>query len=424
MPGRREFVKTFTKGIGGALLVPVNTQWPVSTSMSQPKSMDNEAYWRFVRTCFPLKNDFVFLNNGTMGPSPYQVIEEEARVNMDINASAQYGGKKEEALTDMARFVKVKKENIAFTHNVTEGINIGVWSLNLNKGDEVIISTHEHVGNAVPWLNRAKLDGIVLKPIPILPTAEAMLDAVKKAITKNTRVIALPHITCTTGQVLPIKEICSLARMNNIFTIVDGAHGPGMLPLDLHDMGCDMYASCCHKWMLGPKGTGFVYIRDEYIEKAIPKFIGAYGDTGWDMLSNPPKINGYVATAHRFFYGTQSASQYAGISAAIKFHEQIGIDKIERRIQELSGYLQQQLLAFGNDKIEMLSPVETASRGGSISFKLKKMDYSAVQKKCAQENIIVRGVPENGINCLRVSTHIYNNFQELDKLLALLKSLA
>ncbi|MES2891444.1 MAG: aminotransferase class V-fold PLP-dependent enzyme [Bacteroidota bacterium] len=426
MPGRRKFVRTISRGIASALLLPAFDYTDANAHPVMPRFDSNheENYWREIRSQFPLKKELVFLNCATLGPSPQVVVAAEAATNLELNTNAALPANADALLADIARLVKATKQNIALTHNVTEGINIGVWSIDLQKGDEVIISTHEHVGNALPWLNRARIDGIILKPLKLRNTAEEMFEAVKKSITPKTKVIALPHIPCTNGQVLPIAAICNYARQKGIFTIVDGAHGPGLLQLDLPALGCDIYASCCHKWMLGPKGTGFLYVHTDSIEKLSPQFAGAYSDSGWDLLSSPPRLNGFVPTAHRFFYGTQSPAQYAGVIAAIKFIEAIGQEKIETRTRDLATYLQDQLLDMGKEKIEMLSPTEAISRGASIGFKVHKLGYKEVANACRKEKLIIRAVPENGVDCVRVSTHIFNNKEEIDQLINIIKTLA
>ena len=221
---------------------------------------DDEAYWSNVRQLFPLTRERIYLNNGTLGPSPYPVIEAVRQGMMKSDEYGDYGGY-EDCINSIAAFTGSDKNEIALTHNVTEGINIACWGVPLKRRDEVIITDQEHVGNALPWLNRQKLHGIVLKTFTPAPTAAETLERIAALITKKTRVIAVPHIPCTQGQILPVKEICTLAREKGIYSCIDGAHGPGMLPLNLHDMGCDTYASCGHKWMLGPKGTGFLYVR-------------------------------------------------------------------------------------------------------------------------------------------------------------------
>lgn len=388
------------------------------------KSIDeqDEAYWAGLRMMFPLTKDMIYLNNGTFGPSPYPVIDAVRAGMMESDMNGQYGNW-EPTIAKIAKFVGATPEEIALTHNVTDGINIGCWGLPLQKGDEVIITTHEHMGNAMPWMNRQKLHGIVIKTYTPAPTADETLNRINSIITKKTKAIATPHIPCTQGQILPIKEICTLARDKGIYSIIDGAHGPGMLKLDLHDMGCDTYASCSHKWMLGPKGTGFLYVRKDFQDTLKPHTLGAGADNGkWDLMTTPVTTGDYAPSAHRYMGGTQSNGLYTGVGAAIDFIESIGAENIYRRIKYLGKYTQDSLLALG-DKIELLTPTEERSRSAVNGFRIKDVNFSNVFNACMAEKIRIRSVSENGLNALRVSTHIYNSKEEVDKLMSVLKKL-
>lgn len=377
-------------------------------------AVTDEAYWKLVRSQFPLTDEMTFLNNGTIGVSPHQVIDAMYQKTLAVNTRAIYGGGDHEAIAALARFVGADPEEICFTHNVTEGNNLVAQGLPLKKGDEVIMTTHEHVGGALPWLNRMHHDGIVIKVVSLGSTAAETLTRIEEAITKKTRAIAVPHIPCTNGQVLPAKAISTLARTKGIYSFFDGAHGPGMLNMNLHEIGCDFYSTCCHKWMLGPKGTGFLYVKKERLEELKPLMIGAYSDTGWDMLSNPPTFKGYAPSAHRFYYGTQSAELYAGIEAAVQFHESIGKQVIQDRVKFLSGYLRDKLKALG-ENVELVTPAEVASRGAVTAFRLKNMTMQKFQELAGKERFTIRTVPENNVNCIRISTHIYNLLPEIDR---------
>ena len=392
----------------------------IHTSQVPVDSTNNESFWKLVRSQFPLTKDITYLNNGTMGVSPYAVIDAVHQKSVSINTKGTYGGGDHEAIDAISKFVGANKDEIVFTHNVTEGNNIIAQGLPLKKGDEVILTTHEHVGGALPWLNRAKQDGIILKVINLGNTAAETLSNIEAAITKKTKAFALPHIPCTIGQILPAKEIAALAKSKGIFSFFDGAHGPGMLNLNLHDMDCDFYSSCCHKWMLGPKGTGFLYIKKEKLETLKPLMVGAYSDSGWDMLSNPPTMTGYSPSAHRFYYGTQSAELYEGIIAAIKFHETIGKQTIEDRVKYLASYLREGLKNLGPN-IELVTPDEAVSRGAVTAFRLKNMTMQKFQELGNKENFTIRTVPENNVNVIRISTHIYNQIEEIDKFIDLTK---
>lgn len=395
-------------------------------SVSKPKLFANqtlhlsgepdEDYWKLVRNQFPMNPKKIFLNNGTFGPSPYSVIEAVKKSLDHTNESLVYGGGETEALEALATFLGVNKSEIALTHNVSEGNNIAAWGVPLERGCEVILSTHEHVGNATPWLNRAKVDGIKIKAVDLGKTAEETLDIIKKAIGPKTKVIAMPHIPCTIGQVLPIKEMCALAKSKGIYSVVDGAHPPGMLNFSIADLGCDVYTSCCHKWMLAPAGTAFIYVRKEFQDTLQTHGVGGGSDTGWNMLEKPPTYGKYADSAHRYYYGTQSAALYFGIKAAIDFQNTIGKQNIQDRILGLAAYLQEGLISLGN-RIEMLTPVEPISRGAQIGFRIKDYNNEQFYKDMASKGIVIRYVPENGINNLRISTHIYNNRHDVETLI-------
>lgn len=418
---RRNFIKT-SAALGALSFAEAElfaAQQQISSNGTDVAT-DDEKYWSNVRQLFPLTREWAYLNNGTMGPSPYPVIEATRKWMMDGDQLGNYGGW-EQTAARLARFLGANDDEIALTHNVTDGINIVCWGLPLKKGDEVILTTHEHVGNAFPWLNRQKLHGIVIKTFSPAATADETLNRINALITKKTRVIAVPHIPCTAGQVLPAKEICQLGHDKGLFVFIDGAHGPGMLPLDLHDMNPDAYASCCHKWMLGPKGTGFLYVRKNFQDTLQTYFVGGGSDNAkWNMASIPVVMGDYASSAHRYYGGTQALGLYRGVDAAIDFIETIGLMNIHRRIKYLGKYVQDQLLSFG-DKIELITPTEERSRCAVNGFRIKGVEYTRFYSTCAENKIRIRSVAENGLNSLRVSTHIYNNKSEVDKLIELVK---
>lgn len=420
---RRKFLKQSSLGLLGSIAAPI--VFSELQAMPFPKSEDkidpqNEKFWKLVRQQFPLNKDWAYLNNGTMGPSPYPVIEAVQKGMMDGDVYGNYGGW-EATQAKIAQFVGANEDEIALTHNVTDGINIACWGLPLKSGDEVILTTHEHVGNAFPWLNRQKLHGIKIKVFTPAATAAETLERIQALYTKKTRAIAIPHIPCTIGQILPVKEICAWAKEKGIFSFIDGAHGPGMLVLDLHQMGCDAYASCCHKWMLGPKGTGFLYVRKDFQDTLQTYHVGGGSDNAkWNMASQPLQMGTYAQSAHRYYGGTQALGLYKGVDAAIQFMEHIGMENIYNRINYLGKYTQDGLINLG-DKIEMLTPTEQASRCAVNGFRIKGFDFSKFYATCAEKKIRIRMVAENEINCVRVSTHIYNNTAEIDRFIDIVK---
>lgn len=412
MKSRRSFIQKLSAGIAIPGLVSFNSP-NQNISNTIDHSLQGEEFWVDVRKKFPLKDSRVYLNNGTFGPSPQVVLDALQSSFVETNTSGEYGHIDPER-EKLAAFVGIKTSEISLTHNTTEGINIMCWGLPLKAGDEVIITLHEHVGNALPWLNRAKLHGIVLKPFEPKVTQAENLDLIKSLVTSKTKVIAIPHITCTTGLVFPIKEISAFARSKGIFTAIDGAHGAGAFDLDLHELGCDLYASSYHKWVLGPNGTGFLYVREGILDRVQAYQVGAYSDLGWDMYQNPPELKGYVPTAHRFDYGSQSLPMMRGAVAAADFHGEIGKGKIEARLRELNQYLFDGLTEM-DPLLDVLSPSEPESRISMVTFKPKKMNYQEAAGLISKEGFRIRQVPESKLDAIRISTHIYNSKAEIDR---------
>ena len=417
MTTRRTFLQHLGLGLGLPSLAGFafadqgRPAFPIATA-------PEESYWKAIRGQFPLTPNRTYLNNGTFGPSPFAVLDALQKSSLDINTSGEYGNSDVERVR-LAQFFGVKTTEFSITHNTTEGINIMAWGVPLHAGDEVILTTHEHAGNALPWLNRAKYDGIVLRTFEPKATQVENLNGIQKLINSKTKVIAIPHVTCTTGLVFPIQEICSLAKARGILTAIDGAHGAGTFNLDLTALGCDFYAGCFHKWMLGPSGTAFLYVREESLEKLRPVMIGGHSDTGWDMTSTPPTLAGYVPSARRFDYGTQSKALAVGMVAATEFHTQIGKDRIETRLQTLNQYVLDGLLEL-NSKLDILTPLEKESRISLLTFRPKNMSYQVCGNELGKAGFRIRQVPEGKVNAIRVSTHVYNTKDEVDAFLAAL----
>ena len=413
---RRNFIRTFGGGmLGGAMLYafPGDARAKYIISRAEEIPARDEHFWDLVRSQFPLRDKPLYLNNGTMGPSPYVVIDATVRELQEIDRTGRYGGW-EDLRPKIARFVNAEEKEIALTHNVTEGINIVACGLPLRRGDEVVMTDHEHAGNALPWLARARRDGISVVTFTPTSTAAETLNRLSSRLGPRTRVIAVPHITCTTGHVLPAREISRLGREKGIRVMIDAAHTPGMLPLDVREMGCDFLATCGHKWMLGPKGTGFLYIREEMLNLLEPYWTGGGAETGWDVRSGSLE---FKKDAGRFDFASQNAAIAVGLGAAVDFLYQIGMENVARRGRWLANRLRAGLEGL-NGKTEILTPAEEGSYGSILSFRRPSVPYDRLYTVLREEyGIITRMVPENGVDCNRISTHIYNSPSDVDRLI-------
>jgi cysteine desulfurase/selenocysteine lyase len=377
---------------------------------------EDEQFWKFVRTQFPLTQERAYLNTGGLGASPYAVIDAVKAKMDDLEKVAETGHSEElwkDVKTAAGKLLGCDATELAFTRNATEGINIVCNGLPLKRGDEIITTTHEHVGNAVPWLALMKREGIVINLFePSTASAQENVDRIEKLITKKTRLISIPHATTTTGQIMPVKALSALAKAKGIWLFVDGAQTAGMMSFSLHDLGCDAYATSGHKWMLGPKETGLLYVRKEMLDVIEPKVVGAYSGSGFDLAK---RWMDFVPAAQRYEYGTVSIPLRFGLGAAIDFLHKIGMENVWKRDQILSTRLFTGLKSI--PYVKVLSPESTSERSALVTFKHEKVAYLDLQNHLTTYKLRTRGVGEGGVNALRISTHLYNSPEEVDRVL-------
>ena len=374
---------------------------------------DQDRYWREIRKQFLIPRDEVYLNNGTVGSSPMPVLQavfdsyllSEKLSEADPEDYPIWGYAAWNQFRDpLAGFVGASRDEIALLRNATEANSYIANGVDLKSGDEVLISDQEHPGGEHPWDLRAKRYGIVVKKftIPKPPqNAAEILNRINDAMTPRTRVIFVSHITTVTGVVMPVKEICSLARGKNILSAIDGAHVPGMMRLNIHDLGCDMYSSSPHKWLQAPKGSGFLYVRDEVIDR----LWNTIATEGWDE----PKIR-----AERFQrIGSSNVPALQGLRAALKFANDIGMERIEQRHRESADYLLHEMIRRG---AESWTSADPQLRCGIVTVNvpwLKRMAFETWLWK--NHKIRIRGGDPSK---LRLSTPYYLLRSDIDKFLA------
>jgi selenocysteine lyase/cysteine desulfurase len=261
---------------------------------------------------------------------------------------------------------------------------------------------------------RQKEDGVRVKIFePSAESAEDNLQRIQDLITPATRVIQVSHITAPTGIRLPVNEIAKLAKDAGAWFHIDGAQSLGAIDFNLHEIGCDSYASSGHKWLGAPHGTGVFYVRKDRQDMVRPTEAGAYSNDAYDL----PDVFEYIATAQRFESGTRNASDVVGIHAATEFQKLIGKDRVESYGLELGRYLRAQLRSM--PEVTMLSPEEGDLDTAMSTFKLSNIGYRELNTYLGQEHKLrCRIVSERGLDGLRISTHLFNSKDDCDRVVA------
>ena len=279
---------------------------------------------------FLLRPDIAFLNHGSFGACPRPVFERYQAWQRELEAQpVEFMGRRlsgllAEARGRLADFLGAgHADNLIFVPNVTYAINIVARSLDLGPGDEVLATDHEYGGAERIWRFVCGQHGAtyVRQPLPWpihdraeMETIQRIVEQFWAGVTPRTRVIFLSHITAPTALILPVAEICRRARAAGILTVVDGAHAPGQIELDLAALGADFYGGNCHKWLCAPKGAGFLYARPERQALLQPLVVS----WGWDSLNPGPS----PFVDYFDWVGTDDPAAYLSVPAAIDYQQQ------------------------------------------------------------------------------------------------------
>lgn len=383
--------------------------------------IDPEKYWQTVRNMFSLTDQRTYLNTAGLGPAPKVVIDIYTSALKDSAVSGENPHRHfDDVRKDAAEFFNCDEDEFSFTRNATESINLIARGLKLAKGDRVIMSTHEHVGGAAPWLMLQQENGIEIDLFtPDHEDPSNIAGQIEALITKKTKVIFVSHVLCTTGLIMPIKAISEICKSKKILLVVDGAQAGGMIPVNFKDLGVDYYAGSGHKWMHGPVETGFLMIKKERQASHKPVFAGAYSNSDYclDKLSFS-----FKTTADRNETGTRDSAKILAFGEALTFLTTLDMIEIEKRLRFLSGFLRNQLETIA--QVEILSPAGEY-QSGILTFKLKNKNYTEVQKILLEEyKIRVRGIYEGNLDAIRISCAVFNSPAELEQLAFAIKKIA
>jgi selenocysteine lyase/cysteine desulfurase len=397
MTSRRQFLASTAALAWSARLDRLRTEW------------DTQDPWDAVRREFLIPSDRIYFNIGTLGPQPRVVVdaivEHTRRVAMSLPPALEWDALRNET----AALLQCDPAGLVFPRNTTEGMNFVANGLELAAGAEIITTNHEHVGGLCCWQLVAKRRGLTLKQVELgnRNTPQAAFDAITRAITPRTRVVSVSHVNFTNGLIMPVRELIEHCRPRNIIVVVDGAHPPGLMAVDLKALDPDFYASSPHKWLFAAQGTGLLYLRDEWRTKLWPTLASG----GWDDLT---------LSAHRFNHmGTMDESRLVGLLAAVRFHHAIGGPRVHARIRELRHHLIQRLAS--NPRVKLESGIDDREFAGMVSFTVNGIPALELQSRLGEKNVRTRVVGEYGYNWMRLSASVYNTIEQVERVAELIR---
>ena len=374
-----------------------------------------------VRDLFYIRPDIVFLNNGSFGACPKPVFEVYQNWQLELEQQPveflgrRHGTLMQEARKLLATFLGTSGENLFFVPNATTGLNIVAHSLKLEPGDEILTTDHEYGAMDRMWQFICQKRGskYVRQPLRLpIESKEQVIETIWSGVTYRTKVLFISHITSPTALTMPLKELTIRAKDAGIILLVDGAHGPGQVPIDLEEMGIDFYSGNCHKWLLTPKGCAFLYASPD-VQSLIEPLIVSLGNKS---VEDSPFIQ------ENEFQGTRDIAAYLSVSAAIKFWQKDEWQTILKKCHELTLSARSQLI-----EVTGLDPICPGNDGWfqqMVAQPLPTMDRELFKQRLYDEfNIEIPVMECRDKSLIRISIQGYNTEQDVEKLMVALAKL-
>ena len=365
-----------------------------------------------------------YLNHGSFGPSPIEVRQAREDWSLQLERQPmrflcqQMEDLLHKTAEDLARFLHTKPARLALVDNATIAMNIVADSVQLNAGDEVLFTDHEYGAVRNIWQRKCQLAGakIVTAVLPLPLNDEGVIHALSDAVTERTRIIIISHVTSPTAAILPVQQVCQFAKQRGILAAIDGPHAIAMLDVHLDDIGCDYYCASCHKWLCAPFGSGFLWVHPRLHHQIQCPIVSWGGSIGGNAPTWQDRTN---------WLGTRDPAPLIAISAAIAFIKRVGLATFRDHAHQLICHARKELL-----KLDGVGPLCTASESNVVSMCAVELPQPAtwqpgyhghpdpLQIELREQHGIETPVGSwNGRRFLRVSAHLYNSIEHIDKFL-------
>jgi isopenicillin-N epimerase len=391
----------------------------------------SDAFWSSARSQMLLDPSVTNLNTGSFGPLPRPVFDRATELRLRLAAEPMDFLLRQsppllwEARERLALFLGGDPRRMVFTANVSVSVNIVASGLRLAAPGEILLTDHEYGAMHWCWERAAQRQGLTLRTfrLPIMARDPGeIVAAVRAAINERTRLLFFSHVLSPTGLVLPAREICAEARKRGVLTVVDGAHAVAMLPVDLDAIGADFYGANCHKWLLAPTGSGFLYLGKGSEDRLQPLQVS----WGWHHDRTRLDERDEWGTTARLraleFEGTRDPCPWLAVPAALDFQTGLGWERVRGRIAELASYVRLRLDGLAG--LSLATPAEPALHGAMVAFRLPEgVDIVALRRGLWEARIEAPIVERPEGPLIRVSTHFYNTTAEIDRLAGVLPRL-
>ena len=369
---------------------------------------------------FLLDNNVTYLNHGSFGACPKVTMEQYFKIQKNLEKqpidflanNIDYELKK--AREALSSYVDCESDNLVFFPNPSTAINMVAKSLDINKHDEILTTSHEYGALVKMWkfiCNQNKAKYIEFDPILPLQSKSDFLEGFLNNITDKTKIIFISHITSATALIFPVKEICDEARKRGILSIIDGAHAPAHIDLSIKDINPDIYVGACHKWMLSPKGASFIYAKKD-IQKILKPLVISWG---WE--SDTPGESPFLD--HHQWQGTNDISQYLVIPFTIDFLKNNKWEEVSNDCRDLNLESRRRLLKLFDDEILCENSYDWI--GQMSSFIIPDCNIADLYEYLKSKNIEVPIMEWNNRKILRISIQAYNDDNDITRLIKYLK---
>lgn len=382
------------------------------------------AFWSAARKQMMLEPDVTMLNTGSFGPLPRPVFDRVTELRSLLAAGPTNFIIRRlppllwESRLRQAQLFGTDPTRLIFFDNVTAATNLLASGLVPGHSGEILLTDQEYLSLHWCWQRAARERGLTFRtfslPVNVRDPGE-IVEAFVQAFRPQTRLVFFSHVLCTTGLIVPAREICAAARERGILSIVDGAHAPAVVPLDVDRIGADFYIGNSHKWLLAPMSSAFMVIRPGN-ETRVRPLIVSWGYPVDPHVPDVPDAMGSTPRIRSFeLLGTRDPCPWLTVPTAIGFQDELGFEAIRRRMRYLADYVRQRLEPTG---LELLTPAGENLSGPMVAFRMPSgWTADELRTRLWEHRIEINPIERpGGLLLLRVSTHWYNTTEEVDRL--------